>query len=406
MSHVFRCSGYDLVKTGIVRAEGCYLYDTDGNKYADFEAGVWCLGLGHNHPRINEALGAQLERVSHLGYRYTADVVEEAAAAVLATLGMGNGKCVFLSSGSEAVEFGVQITRRLTERPLLLTLTDSYLAAYGSAGRKSQEEWFCFDWGVCTGCPEIGECNPLCEHLQRIPFDRSGGLVFEPGNSGGTVRLPPRALVRNLASMVKARDGLIVVDEVTTGMGRTGAWYGFNHYGLEPDVISLGKGLGNGYPVSAVAMKQEVAGKLLDGGFRYAQSHQNDPLGCAVASEVVAVIREEKLVARSERMGDHFLGELRRMEERFDVVKRVRGRGLMIAMEFEADPGVSLASVLHRELLARGFLVGCKPEANLLRFYPPLTIGEGDIAQMVAGLDQALQAMGRKPQGLVKAGLR
>ena len=393
MSHVLRCSGYDLVLTDIVQGQGCFLYDVDGNRYTDFEAGVWCLSLGHNHPRISAALRRQMERVSHLGYRCTAEIVEAAATTVLATLGMGSGKCVFLSSGSEAVEFGVQITRRITGRPLLLTLTDTYLAAYGSAGRRTQDEWFFFDWSVCAHCTKAEECDPACRYLSQIPLERIGGLVFEPGNSGGTVRLPPRALVRNLAGMVRTQDGLIVVDEVTTGVGRTGAWYGFNHYGIEPHIVALGKGLGNGYPVSAVAMSAKIAADLQEGGYRYAQSHQNDPLGCAVAHEVLATIMEEDLIARSDELGTKLRSELERLGESFRLVKEVRGRGLMVAMELEDGAGNSPARLVYQRLLDQAFLVGLKPEANLLRFYPPLIVSEGEIVRLIAGLEGILEAV-------------
>jgi acetylornithine aminotransferase len=183
---------------------------------------------------------------------------------------------------------------------------------------------------------------------------------------------------------------LVVVDEVTTGMGRTGAWYGFEHYGLRPDVVALGKGLGNGYPVSAVAMTGDVALTLEESGFHYAQSHQNDPLGCAVTREVIRVLREEGLVERSERVGRRFLGELERLAERHDAIAEVRGRGLMIAMELVSD-GEGLAALpVYHALLERGFIVGCKPAANLLRFYPPLIIGEEEIAGLVAALDSVL----------------
>jgi acetylornithine aminotransferase len=192
--------------------------------------------------------------------------------------------------------------------------------------------------------------------------------------------------------MVQRRQGLVVVDEVTTGMGRAGAWYGFEHYRLEPDVVALGKGLGNGYPVSAVAMTRDVAQGLEESGFHYAQSHQNDPLGCAVAREVIGVIRELGLIERSERVGAHLLGELRRVAERRDGVREVRGRGLMIAMELERGmPAISVYS----ELLERGFIVGCKPAANLLRFYPPLIIGEEEIAGLLESLDQVLGSLNR-----------
>ncbi len=395
MNRVLRCSGYDLVKTDIVRGQDCDLVDVHGKWYIDFEAGVWCTALGHNHPRVNQTIRKQLEQISHIGYRVTNPLVEEAAEEVLSTVGLPSGKCVFLSSGSEAVEFGVQISRRLTGKPLLLTLSDSYLAAYGSAGRKSPQEWHCFDWSGCVACPRKDECDPHCTHLRQIPFEEIGGLVFEPGNSSGLVKLPPKQLVQTLAGGVKQRGGLVVVDEVTTGLGRTGEWCGFEHYGLQPDIVAIGKGLGNGYPVSAVAIAPDSAARLEESAFRYAQSHQNDPLGCAVAKEVIAVIREDGLVARSDEVGTHFLRELEHLAKRHDIVKEVRGRGLMIAMEFkDNDERFSLGAVF-RELLERGFLVGYKPSARLLRFYPPLTITEEHIAKLLEYLDHILGVLGQ-----------
>jgi acetylornithine aminotransferase len=381
-----------LVKTDIVRAQGCYLYDADGKRYVDFEAGVWCAALGHNHPRVNQALGAQIERLAHIGYRYTNVVVEEAAAAVLGTLPLAGGKVVFLSSGSEAVEFGVQVARRITGQPLFLTLSDSYLAAFGSAGTKSASEWHIFDWSECIACPHADECDPQCPRLSEVPWQRIGGLAFEPGNSSGLVRLPPGQLVQALASRVQQQGGLLVVDEVTTGLGRTGAWYGFEHYALQPDVVALGKGLGNGYPVSAVAMSSDVAASLAKSDFHYAQSHQNDPLACAVAREVLAVLREQGLVKRSARVGARFLRDLEQIGTRHASVKDVRGRGLMIVLEFEGDDESFSLNRVYRELLARGFMAGFKPAARILRFYPPLTISEQDIAGLVENLDQVLSA--------------
>jgi len=389
MDHVLRC--HEIVKTDMVRGRDCYLYDAHDKRYIDFEAGVWCTALGHNHRRVNQAIRAQTEQIIHIGYRYTNDLTEEAAVELLGTVALPDGKCTFLSSGSEAVEFGVQTARRITGQPLLLTLSDSYLAAYGSAGRKSPEEWYCLDWSACAACPHADECDPQCSHLRAIPFESIGGLVFEPGNTHGLVRFPPQQLIQTLVRRVRQRHGLVVVDEVTTGLGRTGAWYGFQHYSLRPDVIAMGKGLGNGYPVSAVVMTRGIADRLENSGFRYAQSHQDDPLGCAIAREVITVIREEGLVERSDRVGTRFLRELEHLGERHDIVKEARGRGLMIALEFEdSDERFSVTSV-YRELLKRGFIVGYNPAANLLRFYPALTIGEEDIAQLLENLDHILE---------------
>ena len=391
MDHILRCSGYELVKSDIIRGRGCYLYDADHNKYIDFEAGVWCTVLGHNHRRVNETIRTQIEEIAHLGYRYTHGIVEKAAAEVLESVAFSDGKCVFLSSGSEAVEFGVQVAKRITGKPLLLTLSDSYLAAYGTAGKRNPEEWTCFDWRDCVTCPHGSECDPRCSRLKEIPFESIGALVFEPGNTSGLVKFPPKQLIQTLVSTVKLQHGLVVVDEVTTGLGRTGAWYGFQHYGIQPDIIALGKGLGNGYPVSAVVMTQHVAHRLRAGAFQYAQSHQNDPLGSAIAKETITVIREDGLVERCNRVGIRFIRKLKHLEARHDIIKEVRGRGLMIAMEFQADDEHFSLSKVYHQLVKRGFLVGFKPAARLLRFYPPLTIGEENIAQLVENLNKILE---------------
>ena len=371
MSRVLRCSGYDLVKTDIARAQGCFLYDAQGKRTLDLEAGVWCAALGHNHPRVHAAIRAQLDAVAHLAYRYSAEVVEQAAQAVLGTLPFPEGQCLFLSSGSEAVEYSVQATWCISRQPLLLTLADAYLAAFGSAGRKNLQEWYLFDWAACAECPHTERCDPGCSHLAAVPWSAIGGFVFEPGSSGGLVRFPPGQLVAALARRVQARGGLVVVDEVTTGLGRTGKWYGYQHYDLAPDMVALGKGLGNGYPVSAVAMRGEMAARLMKTEFRYAQSHQNDPLSCAVAQAVIAVLREEGLVARSAATGAHLHSALEGLAARHAQIADVRGRGLMIAVAFGPETPVI---ELYHALLEQGFLAGCKPAANLLRFYPPLIL--------------------------------
>ncbi|MBU7014869.1 MAG: aspartate aminotransferase family protein [Theionarchaea archaeon] len=384
MSYVLRCSGYKLCIPDIVRAQGCYLFDSHNKKYVDFEAGVWCTSVGHNNSRVNQAIINQLETVAHTGYRVTHSVVEEAAYAVLDTLAIPDGKCVFLSSGSEAVELGVTTLRRSVTAPLLLTFSNSYLAAYGSAGRKNAEEWYCCDWSVCTGCLHPHMCME-CDLVKEIPLDTIGGLVIEPGCTGGLIKFPPENLVETLVHLVRKEQGLVLVDEVTTGVGRTGRMYGFQHYSFRPDIVALGKGLGNGYPVSAVAMTPEVSRRLEDSSFRYAQSHQNDPLGCAVAREVLAIIQEEQLVERSNEVGRYFLEHLEHVVGQRDMVKEVRGRGLMLAIEFKDDTSFSLESAFL-ELLEAGFIVGYKPEAALLRFLPPLTIEETDISRLLQEL--------------------
>ncbi len=391
MDHVLDCSGYEIVKTDIVRAQGAYLFDAVGDRYVDFESGVWCTALGHNHPVVRDATLAQLGRVSHLGYRVESALAEDAAVTVLSTLPLSDGKCLFLASGSEAVELAVQIARGLTEKPFLLSLSDSYLAAYGSAAKRDLSEWYLFDWRECVGCADADECSAECPRVRAVPFDRIGGFVLEPGNAGGTVHLPPSGLIRTLSCRVREHGGLIVVDEVTTGLGRTGLWYGFEHYGISPDLVALGKGLGNGYPVSCVAMTRAIGARLERERFHYAQSHQDDPLGCVIAKTVIDTLRRKSLIERGARMGKVLLDGLRSVARSHTAVTDVRGRGLMVVLEVDGTGKKDVVTPLFRRLLDRGFLVGCKPAASLLRFYPPLVISEDDINGLLNAIAEVLE---------------
>lgn len=404
MDHILKC--HPFIKSDFVRGNGSYLYDAGGRKYIDFEAGVWCTLLGHGHPRINQAIQAQADRVAHLGYRYKNLVAEEAAVELLATLGLPGGKCVFLSSGSDATEFAVQAARMATGRRRLLAFRQSYFAAYGDAGRRESGDWVNLDFTTCLNCPESQECHDRCPAVGSIPFEELAGFVLEPGSASGSVRFPPEKLVRYLVDRVTARRGLLVVDEIVTGLGRTGTWYGFNHYGLEPDIVACGKGLGNGYPVSAVAMRRAVADRCEQRRWDYVQSHQNDPLGCAVAGEVIRTVREEGLVERSAAMGARLLDRLHEAATGTDQVREIRGRGLMAAMELSGGVGGDSASeFIFKEMLRRGMLIGYDRPTNLIRFLPALTIGEQDIDELAANLRAALDEL-KNQIGQVQGAIR
>ena len=371
-----RC--HELVENDIVRGENCYLYDKDGKRYVDFESGIWCTVVGHRNLRINEKIKEQLDKVIHLGYRFTNHLAEKAAKILLDTVSEREGKCVFLSSGTEAVEFGINAAKLLTGRNNLLTFSESYLGAYGSAGMRD-DSWIKVDFNSKT--------------LENFRLSEVAAFILEPGSSSGKVKFPPEEIVQRISKEIKNSGGLIVVDEVTTGVGRTGEWYGFNHYTLKPDLVAIGKGLGNGYPVSAVAMKREIGKQLENRRFRYVQSHQNDPLGCAIANEVISMIKEKNLVNRSRESGKKFMNHLEKIKNSFQFVKEVRGRGLMIGMEFYKLPRNFSVEFIFNQMLKRGFIIGFHSEANLIRFMPALTIEEKEIEKMVDNLDEVLKKL-------------
>lgn len=387
---LFWYPGHELLLPDIVRAENCLLHDSSGRTYVDLESGIWCTSVGHGHPRLLRVLAEQSARIAHAGYAFSNAVVERSAREILGLLGFENGRCVFLCSGSEAIEYGVRVAQAVSDRPLLLTMTDSYFGAYGSASLRNEDEWFCFDWEGCSGCPAPDAGDGPCEHWAAIPFERIGGVIFEPGSSSGLVRFPPTELIQRIVRRVKEDGGLVLVNEVTTGVGRTGTWFGYEHYGISPDIVALGKGIGNGYPVSVAAVASEVADRLGSEPIHYAQSHQNDPLGAAVALEVVRVIREEGLLERSRDVAKKLLTGLEGIRSRTRGIVEVRARGLMLALELEDDPEASFSRRVHRELLLRGFVLAQRPGLNVLRIDPALTIDLEHIERFLETLEDVL----------------
>ncbi len=390
MDCLFRYPGYELPLKDIIRSENCYLYDADGNRYVDLESGVWCTAIGHGHPRVLKVMNEQSGRIAHTGFTYTSRIVDEAAHAILALHGFESGQCAFLSSGSEAVEYGVRLAQAINSLPMMLTMADSYFGAYGAASARPAETWFSFDWMACANCDFDADCSDSCGRWAAIPFDQIGGFLFEPGSSSGLVRFPPEKLVRSIAAAIKAQNGLILVNEVTTGVGRTGKWFGYQHYGIQPDIVAMGKGIGNGYPVSVTAVSRQVAEKVAHSGFKYAQSHQNDPLGAAIALEVVRIIDEEGLVARGKEMGAILLDGLQTIQTRTKAIRSIRARGLMLAVDLEDNDNSDITRAVQQELVRKGYILARRPGLNTLRIDPSLTIEKQDIENFLAVLEKTL----------------
>lgn len=393
--HLLWYPGHELLLGDVVRAENCHLFDAEGRRWVDLESGVWSTSIGHGHPRIRRAVAEQSARIGHTGFNYSSEVVEEAAQEVLALLGFEGGRCVFLCSGSEAVEYGVRVAQSLADRPLLMTLADSYFGAYGSASRRRADEWHDLEWLRCPAHPDPERCDERCPGWAAIPFERVGGFLFEPGSSSGLVRFPPEGLVRRIVDRIRAGGGLVLVNEVTTGVGRTGEWFGYQHYGIAPDIVALGKGIGNGYPVSVAAFAPAVVARLGGQPIRYAQSHQNDPAGAAAAREVIRTIREERLVERGRDVGAMLLAGLQEVERRTGRIAAIRARGLMLAIELADDAAASFTTWTHRELVRRGFVVGRRPGVPVLRLDPSLTVEREDVAAFLRTLEDVLADWGR-----------
>jgi acetylornithine aminotransferase len=385
MKNLIWSTGHELILNGIVKARNCELFDSGGNRYIDMESGVWCTSVGHCNPRINSEMVSQLKKIIHTGFNYCNPLLETAARKVLEIAELPDGKCEFLCSGSEAVEYCIRAAKTIKPDAMVLTFSDSYFGAYGEAARQDSKEWYRYNRHDCS-CSTGGEgCRGECREFSQIPFDRIGIFLFEPGSSSGLVNFPSGKLIGKISEKIRENNGLTVINEVTTGAGRTGKWFGFQHYDLKPDMIAIGKGIGNGYPVSVAAISGKAAELLEKHHFHYSQSHQNDPLGAAIVTEVIGTINDENLVERSRQLGEKLVAGLDSMRQPGSILKEIRGRGLMIAIEFTRDAGL-----VQKELIRRGFIVAKRPGHEVLRIDPALTIREKDIDNFIYSLNEII----------------
>jgi acetylornithine aminotransferase len=376
MKHILHCIGHQVLYKDIIRAENCILYDSKGNDYLDMESGVWCASIGHCNPRLVNALYRQASEIMHTGYCYQHPVVEKTAEKILEITGLNNGKALFLTSGSEAVDLAIRISNHITGRKLMLTMNDSFLSSFGYFDRK--DNWVLLDW-----------LNN--ESLSKCPFDEIAAFVFEPGSSSGLVRFPPPELIEQIINEIHAHNGLIICNEVTTGMGRTGHWFGYNHYGIVPDIVAIGKSLGNGYPVSCVACSEKTAASIQHESFHYFQSHQNDPLGACVANEVIQIIESENLLKKKKKKGDQIIAGLNRIKDNYGIIKEIRGRGLMIAIDFISKDTKSIAQLVNEKLLEQRIILVKRPHFETFRIDPGLTIRNEDINRFITSFEHAVR---------------
>ncbi len=367
---------YNPTDRVVIKSKGCYQYDSEGRKYIDFESGVWCANLGHSHERVTGIMAQQIEESIHHGYKFKNQHAEQLSVKLQQLTGLDGGASVFLSSGSEAVELAIRLSRHLAGKHKILKIGNSYLSAYG-VGKASKDN---------KDVIEIPMDD--MEAIDTINFDDIAAFVMEVGGcSIDMVRVPRQPFIHKIMEACHQHDILVIAEEVTTGMGRMGKWFGFQHYDIKPHMVVTGKALGNGYPVSAVTIDAQTLEAFKRTPFIYAQSHQNDPLGCAVALEVIKVMEDDNLVEACKNMGNYFKKQLDHLKAKHTTkIKEVRGKGLMLAIELTSNvDGESISS----NLFQCGFIVGFK--ANTLRFLPPLVITTKDIDQFIGTLDKLLE---------------
>ncbi|HZY31089.1 MAG TPA: acetylornithine transaminase [Candidatus Methylomirabilis sp.] len=369
----------------LIRGRGARLWDSEGKEYLDFAAGIAVDVLGHCHPKMVEAIKTQAETLLHVSNLYHIEP-QIRLARMLCEHSFAD-KVFFCNSGAEANEAAIKLARRYakerwgSDRYEIVCMRDSFhgrtMATVTATGQEKYQRGF----------------EPLLPGFKHIPFNdlsaaeqaidsRTCAVLVEPIQGEGGVRVPDSDYLPALRQLCSEREVLFMLDEVQTGMGRTGRLFAYEHWGIEPDVMTLAKALGGGLPIGAMLAKEEVASAFVPGS--HASTFGGSPFITAAALAALTAIIEEQLPERAAKIGAYFLGRLRELAHRYPYAKEVRGMGLILALELAVP-----AKPIVDRCLQHGLLILTAGD-QVLRFVPPLIIGEAEVDEAVTILDQVL----------------
>jgi 4-aminobutyrate aminotransferase len=388
---------YPLV---VESGRGCIVKDVDGNEYIDFNSGLVCMNVGHNHPKVVAAIKNQCDRFLHYSNTdfFYREVVELADKLAHITPGSPEKKVYFGNSGAEAIEAAVKLAKWHSRKQLFIAFTGSFHgrtvgALSLTASKPTQKRYFFplmpgvthVPYGYCYRCPfklSLPECHYWCvdfideQVLQKyVPPEDTAGIVVEPIQGEGGYVVPPPEYFQRLRKLADKYELLLIDDEVQSGMGRSGKWFAIEHWGVEPDILCTSKALASGLPLGATVAKAKIM-DWVPGS--HASTFGGNPLSCVAASAVIDVIKEEKLLENATKEGAHIMKRLTELKEKSEIVGDVRGKGLMIGMEIVEDkeskkPAPQKASEIMTRSWKRGInVITCG--ASTIRVAPPLII--------------------------------
>ncbi|KUJ94624.1 MAG: Acetylornithine aminotransferase [Archaeoglobus fulgidus] len=356
---------YTRQKVVIERGEGCYVYDVNGKRYLDLVAGIATVSIGHCNRHLVERLKEQLEKLIHISNLYYTTPQVELAEKLSEIAGMD--RFFFCNSGAEAVEAALKFARRATGRKKFVSFTGDFHGRTMGALSVTHKEKFRKPFEPLVSPVEFAEFNNP-ESLEKVVDEETAAVIVELVQGEAGVYPADREFVKAIEELREKYGFLLIVDEVQTGFGRTGRWFAKDHYGIEPDMITMAKAMGSGVPIGCCALKEEVAEKIQVGD--HGSTFGGNPLACTAALATIEVIEREGLVENSARMGEYFV---KRLKESFE---NVIGVGLMIGFD------VGDAAEFVRKCLENGLLVNNTSERRI-RLVPPLVITEREVDKAV-----------------------
>lgn len=357
----------------LVRGSGAHVWDSDGREYLDFVAGIAVNSVGHCHPKVVQAVKAQAERLIHTSNLYYTENQVLLAEELKGLTGMD--RAYFCNSGAESVEAALKLTRRAKGRSKIVAAERAFhgrtLGALGTTYKSAYREPF----------RPLSEAAFVpyndVEALKAAATSDTGAVILEPVQGEAGVYVAESDYLSAAREICDDRNALLIFDEVQTGFGRTGEWFGKDHFAVKPDIMTLAKAMAGGLPMGAMLAAGEAAEVLTKGD--HGSTFAGGPVVCAAALAVIDVIREEKLVARSRENGAYLKSELAKLGPR-----ELRGLGLMVGIDLDAD-----CKSLVEKALAQGVLINSTGE-HTLRLIPPLVVDKKEIDQVVSVIGQSL----------------
>ena len=370
----------------LVRGRGAWVWDAEGHKYLDFAAGVAVNALGHGHRNLVRAIRAQAKRMIHVSNLYYTE--GQARLAAMLNVRSLNGKTFFCNSGAEANEGLIKLARlwgsKNGGRWRVLTMRNSFhgrtLATLTATGQDKVQKGF----EPLPDGFDYANYNDLDSVRAAITPQTAAILVEAVQGEGGVLPASPE-FMHGLKAICEERHLLLMCDEVQTGIGRTGKWFGYQHYGVIPDGMSVAKGLGGGFPIGAVVVGPKLADVFQPGN--HGSTFGGTPLACAAACAVIETIEQDGLIDRAAALGPLFQDGLRKIQNKYNFITDVRGRGLMVglALDRPAKP--------MEEALRKHGLLAIATANTVIRFLPPLIITESDVRRALRIVKKACAEM-------------
>ncbi len=376
---------YDVV---LDHGKGCRLYDNEGNEYVDAFAGIAVNSLGYNHPVLVKAIADQAAKIMHCSNLYYTEIQAKAIRMVTEVTGMD--RVFFANCGAEGNEGAMKLARKygVSKSPSkykIISAQESFHGRTFDTLAATGHDYYHVGYGPLSPGHVLVDYADI-EALEAVMDDDVCAVLLEPVQGEGGVRVPTDEYLQQVRALCDKHDALLIFDEVQTGVARTGKWFGYMHSGVKPDIITFAKGIGGGFPVAGFAVPERLARVFKPGD--HGGTFGGNPLACAAVYATLTTIKSENLVDRVAEKGEYFMGELKKLQEKYpDKVVDVRGRGLLIGMEV-VGPGAPVV----QSCLENRVVVNCTA-GNVIRLAPPLIITQEEIDIVVAALDKALAAL-------------